>query len=126
MNIFKKAYCRVCQGIMRLVMPLLPYREPTVLESNKQVAQMFKNNNCKKVFFVTDKVIRGLGLTRALEDELLDAEIQVFVFDEVLPNPTISLVEKGRELYYRITVIAWLLLVEGPLWIVPKLLEPEL
>ena len=99
MNIFKKAYCRVFQGIMRLVMPLLPYREPTVLESNKQVAQIFKNNNCKKVFFVTDKVIRGLGLTRALEDELLDAEIQVFVFDEVLPNPTISLVEKGRELY---------------------------
>ena len=99
MNIFKKAYCRVFQGVMRLAMPMLPYREPKVLENNKQVAQVFKNSKCKKVFFVTDKVIRGLGLTRALEDELLDSEIEVFVFDEVLPNPTISLVEKGRELY---------------------------
>ena len=73
MNIFKKAYCRVFQGVMRLAMPMLPYREPKVLENNKQVAQVFKNSKCKKVFFVTDKVIRGLGLTRALEDELLDS-----------------------------------------------------
>lgn len=99
MNIFKKAYCRVFQGLMRLAMPLLPYREPKVLENNKQVAQVFKLSKCKKVFFVTDKVIRGLGLTRALEDELLDAEIEIFVYDEVLPNPTISLIERGRELY---------------------------
>ena len=101
MNIFKKIYCRTFQGVMRMLLPLLPYREPKVLENNAQVVETFNKLNCKKVFFVTDKTIRGLGLTKALEEELSNAGLGVVVFDEVLPNPTISLIEKGRELYQK-------------------------
>lgn len=99
MNILKKIYCRTFQGVMRLVLPFLPYREPKVLENNSQVVETFKKLKCKKVFFVTDKTIRGLGLTLALENELTQNNIEVVVFDDVFPNPTISLIEKGRELY---------------------------
>ena len=101
MNIFKKIYCRTFQGIMRIAIPLMPYREPEILEENAQVAEVFKKENCKSVFFVTDKTIRGLGLTAALEKTLTEAGMKVVVFDEVFPNPTISLVERGREVYLK-------------------------
>lgn len=99
MNIFKRFYCRAFQLVMRIALPLLPYRQPKVLENNQQVVETLTSKKCKNVFFVTDKVIRGLGLTTALEQALQQAGIGVVVYDEVLPNPTISLVEKGRELY---------------------------
>lgn len=99
MNIFKKMYCRTYQFIFKVALPFLPYREPLILENNNEVLNVLKNKKTKKVFFVTDKVIWGLGLTKALEDTLTNGGVEVCVFNEVLPNPTISLVETGLKRY---------------------------
>ena len=99
MNIFKKIYCRTYQFIFKVALPFLPYREPLILENNNEVLNVLKNKKTKKVFFVTDKVIWGLGLTKALEDTLTNGGVEVCVFNEVLPNPTISLVETGLKRY---------------------------
>ena len=99
MNIFKKAYCRIYQFVFKVALPLLPYREPQILESNDEVLQVLKDKGHKKVLFVTDKNLRGLGLTEALEKTLSDGGLGVVVYDEVLPNPTISQIEAGLEVY---------------------------
>ncbi len=99
MNIFRKAYCRVYQFIFKVALPFLPYREPQILESDDEVLRILKSKGNKKVLFVTDKNLRGLGLTAALEKTLSDGGLEVSLFDEVLPNPTISQIEAGLKIY---------------------------
>lgn len=99
MNIFKKIYCRTYQLGFRIALPFLPYRQPKILETNEEVVQVLKVSQLSTVLLVTDKTIRGLGLTKSLEDTLHKNNIKTIVFDEVFPNPTISLVESGVEIY---------------------------
>ena len=99
MNIFKKIYCRTFQFCFRIALPLLPYRQPEILEKNDDVINVLKLNNIKNVFLVSDKTIRGLGLTKSLEITLIDNNINLTIYDEVLPNPTISQVETGLKNY---------------------------
>ena len=49
---------------------------------------IFKKKNIDKVLLVTDKGIKNLGLTTELEKTLKQANINVFVYDETVPNPT--------------------------------------
>ena len=99
MNIFKKFYCRTFQTIFRLAIPLLPYREPKLLNSNQEVADTLSKNNISKVLLVSDKGIRGLGLTLNLEKALSDNNIQFEIFDDVVPNPTTDNVEQALAIY---------------------------
>lgn len=99
MNTFKKAYCRTFQTCFKIMLPLLPYREPKILNNNGEVSALLKSKKLKTPFFVTDKTIKEIGLTRALEDELTNSGCNVVVFDSVKPNPTISLIEQGLQYY---------------------------
>lgn len=87
MNIFKKLYCRTYQTAFRLLLPVLPYREPKILNSNEEILDVLKQNQITSVMLVTDKGIRGLGLTKPLE-ELLNKNLNLCVYDETVPNPT--------------------------------------
>ena len=40
MNMAQKAFCRLVQGGFRLALPLLPYREPKILNRVEQVAEL--------------------------------------------------------------------------------------
>lgn len=99
MNIFKKMYCRMYQGIFRMAMPLLPYREPITLESVLDIKSVLKSNNINKVLIVTDSGVRGLGLTNSLEKDLEENEIGVSVYDKTIPNPTIDCIEEALDMY---------------------------
>lgn len=99
MNIFRKIYCRTFQIAFRIALPILPYREPEILESNQAVIDMLKRENKKHVFFVSDKNIRGLKITAPLEKAIADSGIAITVYDDVLPNPTISMVESALAVY---------------------------
>lgn len=99
MNIFKKLYCRTFQTIFRIALPFLPYREPKMLKTNEDAVSVLKEQNKKSVLLVTDKGIRGLGLTKKLEDAVEKAGFKLCVFDEVVPNPTTNNVESALELF---------------------------
>jgi len=55
MFILKKVYCRIFQKIFRIALPLLPYREPEILESIELIPETVVKNGCKKPIIVTDK-----------------------------------------------------------------------
>jgi len=99
MNLFKALYCRTFQMAMRTVLPILPYREPKILETNEDVVKTLKELNHLNILLVTDKGIKNLGLTVSLEEEIKKANINLFVFDEVVPNPTTENVANALKVY---------------------------
>ncbi|MBQ9791209.1 MAG: iron-containing alcohol dehydrogenase, partial [Clostridia bacterium] len=101
MNIFKKIYCRVFQGAFRLVLPILPYREPAILKENGDVVNVLLSHNVKNVLLVTDKGISSLGLTKSLENELKKSKISVAYYDGTVANPTSANVQEALDMYYK-------------------------
>lgn len=99
MNIFKKFYCRTFQSAFKMMLPILPYREPKILKTDSDVVDVLKKKQSKNVLLVTDKGIRGLGLTKSLEDEIKNSEINLFVYDETVPNPTTQNVDDALKIY---------------------------
>ena len=99
MNIFKKLYCRTFQTAFKIAIPLLPYREPIILKTNDDVISVLKKQNKKSVLLVTDKGLKSLGLTKSLEESILNANISLSVFDETVPNPTSKNVADALEMF---------------------------
>lgn len=99
MNIFKKIYCRTFQLTFRVMLPILPYREPQILNNNNDVINVLKQNKISNILLVTDSVIKNIGLTQTLEQQIALADINIFVFDGVVPNPTTQNVEDALKVY---------------------------
>lgn len=102
MNIFKKIYCRIFQKGFYVVMPFMPWRKPSLLigeDSLLKLPALIKSLNIKSVLIVTDKGLMNLGLVNPLIEELTNEGLNFVVYDEVVPNPTISNIEKGAKIY---------------------------
>ena len=99
MNCFYKFYCRAFQTVFRLALPILPYRDPKILESVSQVPTELLEIKKDSVLIVTDKTLHGLGMIDALKRHLSDNGIKYAVYDKTVPNPTVRNVEEARELY---------------------------
>lgn len=99
MNIFKRFWCRTYQVAMRIILPLLPYREPKILKDYQTLAKVLKEENKKNVLIVTDASLRSLGLTKNLEQELLSSGFSLTIFDKTVANPTTENVEESLQLY---------------------------
>ena len=99
MNIFKKAYCRTFQTVFKIALPFLPYRQPKMFKSNDEVIAALKKHKKQSVLLVTDKSLRGLGLTSALEEEIKKSNIKLCVYDGVVPNPTTDNVSEALEMF---------------------------
>jgi len=81
------------------MLPILPYRQPNALRNNEEIVDVLSENNVESVILVTDKGIRGLGLTNALEKAITDSGIKLSVYDKTVANPTTENVEEAVDLY---------------------------
>lgn len=99
MNIFKKAYCRTYQTIFKMMLPILPYKEPKLLNNNLEVCKVFKEHKIEKVLLVTDKGVFDLGLTTSLQNELKENNIDVCVYFDTVANPTTNNVDEALSMY---------------------------
>ena len=99
MNFFGKVYCRAFQSVMKVVLPMMPYREPVILESMDAVANTLIEKNIDNVMLVTDANIVKLNLLKTLIDCLTEKNIKYQIYDEVLPNPTTDMIETVLERY---------------------------
>lgn len=99
MNIVKKVYCRVFQTCFRIAIPILPYRDPKVLASEQEIAEVLLQKGINSVLIVTDKSLHGLGLLEPLKEALGAANVKYTVYDKTVANPTVANVEDARELY---------------------------
>lgn len=60
MNVLKKIYCRTFQTCFKLAIPLLPYRDPKILNSIEELPAEFKKRKISTVMLVTDFQLRTL------------------------------------------------------------------
>ena len=99
MNVFRKLSCRLYQTIFKIVMPLLPYRVPTILNNYQDLLKVIEEQGCDNVFIVTDNGV--------VKNHLMDKMLSVFddngmvysVFDKTQVNPTVKNVYEAVEQY---------------------------
>lgn len=101
MNRLRRIYCRTFQKALRLLLPILPYRNPIMIEKIEEIPQVCIKNNKKAPLIVTDRNLYALGLTKTLEESLSENQISYAVYQDVTANPTTDQVEKGREVYLK-------------------------
>lgn len=99
MKAIKRLYCRAYQLVFRAALPILPYRQPKLLEHLREIAPLLQGRQISSVLLVADAGVRSLGLTAALEESLERAHIACVVYEQRTPNPTIADVEEARALY---------------------------
>lgn len=99
MNTLRKQYCRIFQLGFRAALPILPYRNPKLLNSLNDIPGLLSDKEKNSVLLVVDYTVRRLGLTAGLEEELDKAGIAFGVYEQKTPNPTIKDVETAREVY---------------------------
>lgn len=92
-------YCRSFQTVLRLALPVLPYRSPQVLHSVTEVPQCLLRRNIRHVLVVTDGFLHISGMLEPLKNALQNAGVAYTIYDEVTPNPTILNVELARQRY---------------------------
>jgi alcohol dehydrogenase len=88
--------------IRRYVNLLLKIPMPTLMSGQGELKccpHLLKQNNSTNVFIVTDKTLSKLGITKQLTDYLDAEQLNYNVFDDVTPDPTIVLIEKGVNQY---------------------------
>ena len=99
MNLPKKLFCRSFQTVLRAALPLLPYRDPKILNRVEEIPDCLNARNIHKVLIVTDGFLHISGMLEPMKKVLSAAGIGYAVYDEVTPNPTILNVELAREKY---------------------------
>lgn len=99
MNLPRKLWCRTFQLALRLALPVLPYRDPAILDRVEQVPEVLKKHGLGRPLVVTDGSIRALGLTQPLEAALAGAGMAPAVYDGTRPNPTTKMVDEALKLY---------------------------
>lgn len=99
MNIFRKIYCRTFQNIFKFALPFLPYRNPKILLSVREIPDVLRKRRCDSVLLITDPGIYRLGLTRRLEKSLKIAGIPYMIYSKTDANPTTKNVDEALALY---------------------------
>lgn len=99
MNILFKIYCRTYQLCFKLALPILPYRDPKIIDKISSIKDVIKENKKQKPIIVTDKTISKLGLANDLFKSLDEANISYVVYDNVVANPTTDNVNEALSLY---------------------------
>ena len=99
MNPLKKIGCRIFQTAFKLVIPILPYRSPKILDSVQDVPAELKKQGIDRVLLVTDSFLHLSGMLDPLKNALAENGISCTVYDETVPNPTIWNVEIARARY---------------------------
>ena len=98
----KYAAYRVFQFFFYKAARLLYWPSPMRLEGEDSVLKLpqeVKRRGVTGVLFVTDRSLMGLHLPDALLGALEDAGIRYTIFDSVMPNPTIEMIETARQAY---------------------------
>ena len=61
--------------------------------ASRKIDELVASYGAKRVMLVTDKGVRGVGLTKGAEASLAEAGIEVVVFDDVVADPPSQVVE---------------------------------
>lgn len=125
MHALKKIYCRCFQISFRAALPLMPYREPKLIDGFSGVPKVLRKHSITRLLLVTDPGVYSLGLTTPLEQILKKAGITCIVYKDTVANPTSANVEDAKNLYLKNTVRRFSLSAAALPWTAPKESVPD-
>ena len=99
MNFFYRAYCRVFQTAFKIALPLLPYRDPKIIERMADIPAVLQREGKKKPLIVTDRNLLSLGLLNPLKNALREKDIPYAVYADVVENPTTKIAEQALAVF---------------------------
>ncbi|MDX8336931.1 iron-containing alcohol dehydrogenase [Candidatus Cetobacterium colombiensis] len=67
--------------------------------SLKKLPEILKENNSNHVFLISDRVLESIGVVKKIQDIIEAAGIKLTTYLEVIPNPTIDVVDEAADLY---------------------------
>jgi alcohol dehydrogenase len=100
----KVFFFRIWQFLLKISTPLLFFRTPKLFTgpgSSLQLCEHIAGTGVKKLLIVTDAMLVKLGLLKATQEKLTQLGVNHFVYDGVLPNPTIEQIENGLAILKR-------------------------
>lgn len=98
----KKGFYRIIHKFENLIVKRMTKQEPKLLTgpgSIKDLHTAIKNEGVCKPLVVTDKGLTNLRIHNEMFQTFNENNIEYVVFDDVLPNPTISMVETAKNVY---------------------------
>ena len=101
MNIFSKVYCRVYQTIFKWLIPILPYREPTILDNILDIKNVLEEKQINNVLIVADEYLIRQGQLLTLEKDFEEHNIKFAIYDKTVPNPTIENIEEAYDIFQK-------------------------
>ncbi len=96
----KRIYCRAFQIMMFAGAYFLPWREPEILHTAKDLAEMLMQKDIDSVLIVSDKTIVSMGLIDRLRNTLKKHGIRYSLYDGTVQNPSIGNVEDALKIYH--------------------------
>lgn len=101
MRLMQKALYRCFHYVAKGVLWLITFPQPKLLTGAHAIESLpeIVKDKADKILIVTDRQIVKLGLMDTLIKGLKEKGVDYCIYDEVTPNPTISSIEKGLELY---------------------------
>ncbi len=102
MNIFTKCYARTFQFALKIGAYFLPWRVPQIFSGENCVEEFvdkIQNLGHKNLLLVSDQTITKLGLYNEVIEKLKVKNINVFIYDKTVPNPTVKNVEDALVIY---------------------------
>lgn len=97
-----KCFYRIGQFFMSIATRIMGGKEPHVIKGNDSILQipaMIKLNGQKRVLLVTTPGFIKRGTLEPLFDSFKDEGIELSIYSEVTPDPTIECVEKAVSIY---------------------------
>lgn len=101
-NIFSVTYARIFQKIMCVASHFLKWRKPQVYQgknSLESVAQTIKERDFKKPLIITDPYLDSIKIYEPLTNKLNELGIEYIIFNKVVANPTVKIVNEAKEIY---------------------------
>ncbi len=100
----KYIYYRFVQLLMFGLSYIIRIPKPIIIQGEGrsiEAAAFLKKTQLKKVLIVTDQFIHQSGLMNPLLDALKTASLDVVIYADVLPDPTITQLETAKDIYLK-------------------------
>lgn len=97
-----KVYARAYQAVYRGVSKVLPWRTPLLVAGEGSVIESvseLKQRHLTKFLLVTDAAMTDMGLYEPFIEAAKNERIKAVIYDQTVPNPTITNIEQAFELY---------------------------
>lgn len=97
-----KLYCRSFQKTMRLSLKYLPWRDPRLVVGENSLTELpaiLQHEELARLLLVTDQGVIAAGLLEPFLSQLKELGIDITIYHDTVPNPTIQNIEEALRLY---------------------------